>query len=423
MDLSLPRGIRDIEPEEFALHETIRDAFYDIAKLFNFKIMEPAPIENLAVLRAKSGEQIDREIYSFKDKAGRDIGLRFDLTVGITRYVCSRRDLKMPIKLACFGDVWRYDEPQYARYRWFHQWDLEVYGVANVEADAEVIEASYRFFEKLNLGDIAVNIGDRRVVEEYISKQIKVDSKERVIELMRALDKVQRKTKEELEREYLAKGFKREDLGMLFKFGSISGEPDDVIAKLDELHLDSADGMKMLRDSLIARNIRKVNYNLSIVRGIDYYTSIVFEITDLLHPELGSLCGGGRYDLLPKVFGRPELSATGAAGGVERIALSLKGRSLGKKVPVVYVAYSNEKYFREAERVASIIRGKGVCTELPLQAKSLTRQLEDANQANARWVIIIGQKEIESGRLTLHDMSTGKEDMFELDKLISQIIC
>ena len=113
-----------------------------MARIYNFKVMEPASIEHLATLRAKSGEEIDGEIYAFKDKGGRDVGLRFDLTVGMTRYVCSRKDLKHPAKLAAFGGMWRYDEPQYARFRWAHQWDLEIFGPPSVDSDAEVIDAS-----------------------------------------------------------------------------------------------------------------------------------------------------------------------------------------------------------------------------------------------------------------------------------------
>ena len=113
--------MRDIEPEEYSRHARVRSAFEDVARLYNFQVMEPAALEHLSILRAKSGEDVDKEIYAFKDKGGRDVGLRFDLTVGITRYVCSRRDLRLPAKIASFGGMWRYDEPQYGRYRWSHQ--------------------------------------------------------------------------------------------------------------------------------------------------------------------------------------------------------------------------------------------------------------------------------------------------------------
>ncbi len=141
--------------------------------------MEPGPLESLSVLRAKSGSQVDDQIYDFKDKADRDIGLRFDLTVGMTRNVSSKKGLKPPVKLASYGGVWRYDEPQHARYRWFYQWDVEIFGDQSVEADAEVMDLSYNLFKKVGLQDFSLEVGDRSVVEEYIRKSIGVTSEEK----------------------------------------------------------------------------------------------------------------------------------------------------------------------------------------------------------------------------------------------------
>ena len=123
MKLELPRGLRDIEPEEFKKVEWLREKFMETLDLFGFNKMELSPIENLSTLETKSGPSIVNEIYYFKDKAQRDLGLRFDLTVGISRYISSRRDLEFPIKIGSFSGVWRYDEPQHGRYRWFYQWD------------------------------------------------------------------------------------------------------------------------------------------------------------------------------------------------------------------------------------------------------------------------------------------------------------
>src|SRR5579863_9715113 len=218
MDLSQPRGIRDIEPDEYDLHLKIRRAFEEVARAYNFKLMEPGPLESLSILRAKSGSQVDDQIYAFKDKADRDIGLRFDLTVGMTRNVSSKKGLKPPIKLASYGGVWRYDEPQHARYRWFYQWDVEIFGDQSVEADAEVMDLCYNLFKKVGLQDFSLEVGDRRVVEEYIRQSMGVASEGGLMEMMRALDKVQKKTEEELVEEYSRKGIGGEALSELLKF-------------------------------------------------------------------------------------------------------------------------------------------------------------------------------------------------------------
>ena len=140
MSFSLPRGMRDLDPDTYEILEKIRFEFMYLSKLFGFKIMEPSPIETLGTLEAKSGQSIKDEIYYFKDKGNRDIGLRFDLTVGLTRYVSSQRGLPMPFRLGSFSGMWRYDEPQLGRYRWFYQWDVEIYGPKSSLADAEVID-------------------------------------------------------------------------------------------------------------------------------------------------------------------------------------------------------------------------------------------------------------------------------------------
>jgi len=424
MDLSQPRGIRDIEPDEFDLHLKIRRAFEEVAHAFNFRMMEPGPLESLSILRAKSGTQVDDQIYAFKDKADRDIGLRFDLTVGMTRNVSSNKGLKPPIKLASYGGVWRYDEPQHARYRWFYQWDVEIFGDPSVEADAEVMDLCYNLFKKVGLQDFSLEVGDRRVVEEYIRQAMGVSSDDKLIEMMRALDKVQKKTEEELAEEYEKKGVGREVLSELLKFGRTRGAPDLVCTRLEELQLASAGGggLLALRDSLKSRGIQNVEYNLSIVRGLDYYTGIVFEVVDRTHPDLGSLCGGGRYDVLPKLFGRPDLPATGAAGGVERIALSMGKAAAGAdRGPTVYVAYTELALAERALATVSSLRGAGIRSELGTRGKSLGKQLEDASSRGFAWVVIIGKRELELGELTLRNMGTRAEERVPIDGLLARL--
>jgi histidyl-tRNA synthetase len=422
MDLSQPRGIRDIEPDEFDLHLKIRRAFEEVARAYNFKLMEPGPLESLSILRAKSGSQVDDQIYAFKDKADRDIGLRFDLTVGMTRNVASKKGLKPPIKLASYGGVWRYDEPQHARYRWFYQWDVEIFGDQSVEADAEVMDLCCNLFKKVGLQDFSLEVGDRRVVEEYIRESMGVASEEGLVEMMRALDKVQKKTEEELVREYSSKGVSGESLSELLKFGRTRGSPDMVCRRLEELRLASAGGgLVPLRDSLRSRGIQSVEYNLSIVRGLDYYTGIVFEVVDRKHPELGSLCGGGRYDVLPKLFGRPDLPATGAAGGVERIALSMGKVAGGDLEPSVYVAYTEPGLAERALATVASLRSGGIRSEMGARGRSLGKQFEDASSRGFAWVVIVGKRELETGQLVLRNMRTRDEERIPVDGLLARL--
>ena len=420
MDLSLPRGVDDVEPGRYARQDRVRRAFEEVSRLYDFKVMEPASLEHLSTLRAKSGEDVDKEIYSFKDKGGRDLGLRFDLTVGITRFVCSRKDLRLPVKLASSGGIWRYDEPQYGRYRWSHQWDLEVFGPPSVGADAEVIDASAAILRKSGLSDFTVEIGDRRVVEDYVRRRLDIKEQERIIELMRALDKVQKKTSTELRSEYMAKGFDAKQVDEVLDFGRLRGTPDEVLAKASELRLESVGDLRILADDLDSRGLRNVEYNMSIVRGIDYYTGIVFEAADTKNPRLGSLFGGGRYDALPKIFGRPELSATGAAGGIERIAMSL-GESEGSLAPIAYVAVAGRSASSYALRVQKTLREAGVSCEASLAPKALSKQMEDAGRLGAAWTLVVGEKEARSESVTLRDMESGREELLPLADALNRV--
>ncbi len=421
MDLSLPRGIRDIEPEEYALHARVRGAFESVARAYNFRVMEPASLEHLSTLRAKSGEDIDKEIYSFRDKGGRDIGLRFDLTVGMTRYVCSRKDLKLPAKLGSFGGMWRYDEPQYARYRWAHQWDLEIFGPPSVDSDAEVIDASAAILNRLGLESCKVRVGDRRVVEEFVRTKLGYSDQAQVADLMRALDKVGKKTKPELESEYLAKGFAKDHFRALMELGDLSGSPEEVLQRASELRLTSTEDLTRLLDSLKSRGVRNIEYNLSVVRGIDYYTGIVFEGVDGAHPNLGSLFGGGRYDSLPRTFGRPDLSATGAAGGVERESMSM-GKSESALSLNAYVASATDDLYGEALRVLSELRAAGIASDMAQRGKSLAKQLEEANRSGARWVIIIGKREMSRGKVTVRNLSERAEEELSLEDAMKKVV-
>jgi histidyl-tRNA synthetase len=433
MDLSLPRGIRDIEPEEYELHQRIRTAFEEIAATYNFRSMEPAPLETLSILRAKSGSQIDEGIYHFRDKANREIGLRFDLTVGMTRYVVAKKGMKPPVKLASFGGVWRYDEPQHARYRWFYQWDIEIFGDQTVDSDAEVMDLSYNLFRKLGLSKVKLHVGDRRVVEAYIKDVLKVESEQKRLEMMRALDKVDKKTEDELIEEYESKGVAPAEMMQLLEFGRTQGDPEGVLKRLSEERGLESLGLQDLRDTLKMRGITNVVYDLSIVRGIDYYTGIVFEVKDGERPDLGSLCGGGRYDALPRILGRPDLAATGAAGGVERIALSLSepkksqkqnGGSTGEDQEggrSVYVAYTEPTLAGEAARILAQVRETGVRSDIGLRSKGLRKQLEDAGSMDFRWVVIVGRREMDADQVLLKDLRDGNEKTLSRGSLLGEL--
>ena len=415
--MDLPRGMRDIEPKESSTIEYIRQKFIETSNLFGFQFMEPSPIELVSVIETKSGPSIRNEIYYFTDKGDREVALRFDFTIGITRYAVSQKSMKLPAKFSTFGGVWRYDEPQKGRYRFFHQWDVEIYGEPNIESDAEIIDFTSKFFTNLKLENIVVDICDRELIESYIKDIFKSDSNI-VSDILRAVDKSQKKRKQEIIKEYQGKGYSASNLEKVLEFAQIKGTPQEIEKKIDVRKLTNWNKVLQLFESLENRGVRNIRINFGIVRGLDYYSGIVFEVFDS-SSDLGALVGGGRYDTLTKAFGRSDLGATGAAGGVERIAHSLELQKInihgdGSHVWVVSV---NEDMKKVAISIASQLRLKGIATEVDLTGKSLRKQMEMAS--SSKHVIIAAPKEYADNLVIIRNMEDGSEKQVKIESVLS----
>ena len=418
--MDLPRGMKDFENSEFSKIEFVREKFLETSEIFGFKLMEPSSIESLSTLQAKSGESIKDDIYFFKDKGEREIALRFDFTVGLARFAVSQKSMKLPAKISAFGGVWRYDEPQKGRYRFFHQWDIEIFGRANIEYDAEIIEFTSQFFSKLDLQNIVIDISHRKLVQSYINKIFESDDSQIVSDMLRAVDKIQKKSKQDIISEYEKKGYSTEKLEKIIAFSEIHGTPDDITKKIDTSSLDSWNEITSVYDSLKNRNISNIRINLGIVRGLDYYSGIVFEAFDTTF-DIGALVGGGRYDSLPEAFGRTDFGATGVAGGIERIILALENQnSKFKEIETrISVLYVNEQMKYEAIKIASSLRDKGMFVNIDLNDKPLKKQMEQST--DSKFVIIIAPNEFSNGTVVLRNMLDRSEKQVKLEELLSEL--
>ena len=419
--MDLPRGMKDFENSEFSKIEFVREKFLETSEIFGFKLMEPSTIESVSTLEAKSGESIKDDIYFFKDKGEREIALRFDFTVGLARFAVSQKSMKLPSKISAFGGVWRYDEPQKGRYRFFHQWDIEIFGRANFEYDAEIIEFTSKFFSKLDLQNIVIDISHRKLVQSYINKIFESDDSKIVSDMLRAVDKIQKKSKQDIIAEYEKKGYSTEKLEKIIAFSEIHGTPDDITKKIDVTSLDSWDEITRIYDSLKNRNISNIRINLGIVRGLDYYSGIVFEAFDTTF-DIGALVGGGRYDSLPEAFGRTDFGATGVAGGVERIILALenqdsKFKELTKRISVLYVPTEDMK--NHAIKLASSLRDKGMFVNIDLNDKPLKKQMEQS--IDSKFAVIVAPSEFSNGTVVLRNMLDRSEKQVKLEELFSEL--
>jgi histidyl-tRNA synthetase len=419
--LDLPRGMKDLQYEELRNISHIRDKFVETAEIFDFNLIEPSTLELLSTLEAKSGPSIIEEIYSFTDKGGRNIALRFDLTIGLSRFVSMRRDLKLPIKLSSFGGVWRYDEPQLGRYRYFHQWDIEIFGSANVDADAEVIEFVSFFLRKLGI-DCVIAINHRGILEEYLSKFLGITDNSIVSEMLRAVDKLSKKSSEQIINEYRDR-LDSNSLQKFIEFVSFNGPPEKILHNDTLRAFESSNTLSMLFDSLKSRQAKNITVDFSVVRGLDYYSGIVFE-AKVPSSQIGSLVGGGRYDKLTEAFGRKDLHATGAAGGVERILTAMNGKS--KKIPhrsLIYVAYGSQKEKTHALELVSILRNLGYSVAYDIKNRTINKQFHDASLKNALAILIVSLDEFKKGIVTIkRGVKEQKQSITEIGKYLDQII-
>jgi len=418
--MDLPRGMKDFENMEIQKIEYIREKFLSTSEIFGFKLMEPSPIELMSVIEAKSGPTIRDNVYFFNDKGDREVSLRFDFTVGLTRYAAGQKSMKLPAKISTFGGVWRYDEPQKGRYRFFHQWDIEIFGKQNTETDAEIIEFTSKFFSNLGLDNIILSISHRKIVQSYISTVFESDKPEVISDILRAIDKIQKKSKQEIISEYEKKGYAKDKLEKIIEFSKIRGSPEQISEILDVTQFENWSELIILFESLRNRNVSNIQIDFGIVRGLDYYSGVVFEAFDKTF-DIGALVGGGRYDNLPSVFGRDDLGATGVAGGVERILLALDNQNSKFKIQDdrISVLYVNEEMKSNAIKITSLLRENSIPTDIDLSGRALKKQMEQST--DSKFVIIVGPDEFSKNMVVVRNMSNRNENQILVSELLDYI--
>ena len=439
MSFRLPRGMRDIEEEEYTRIEKVRSAFNDTCEIFGFKRLMPSPIEMLSTLEAKSGPGIKDEIYHFKDKKDRDLGLRFDLTVGITRHITGKKDLRRPHRVGTFGDMFRYDEPQKGRYRWFHQWNAEIYYTVQDNPRDHVFELfkfTISLFNKIGIKNFKIRVGHREIAESFVNLLIyeklekpNENNQQDVITILRLLDKIEKKDSKQIIDEAIELGMDTKKAEILLEFGRIKSNNLNVLKekyfsileKLSITEKDLEDIENMIQDyfNLFELNIKNIEFDLGLVRGMDYYDGYVFEIIDLNNKEIGSIAGGGEYSRLIKSFEGPmNLSAIGIAGGIERTIENVNSKEKTSKNLISVISLVEGK----AEKLISTLRENNIPTTYrQLNKEDIKKGLKFADANNVNIAIIIGEKELKDGKYRIKHMKTGKEELIEKETVINFI--
>jgi histidyl-tRNA synthetase len=399
-----PKGTKDLGPDEMIRREYVISVISRIFQKYGFDPMDSPAFEEWALLSAKSGggEEIKQEIYYFKDKSDRELGLRFELTTSLCRFVANNSSLPKPFRRYMIGKVWRYDNPSQLRWREFTQADIDIIGAQSMDAEAEYISAICEIFSRLGFGDFEIKMNNRKITESFVRSLGVKD----IAGVFRSIDKISKIGESEVYAELKSKGVALESIKKILSFISLTSL-DEVEAKLGK----GSEGVEELRKiiDLAGENSRFLKPDMSLVRGLDYYTGPVFEIS------LGkgvSVGGGGRYDDLIEVFGGKPTPATGISIGIDRLVSVMEERNMldmEQASTKIFVVNVSESVIGNARQVAREIRSQGIACEYDITGRSLSKQLAYVNSRKIPWAMVLGEKEINSGKAKLRNMSTGDE--------------
>ena len=440
---TLPKGTRDFGPKEMKKREYLFKIFKDTFSLYGFNALETPSMENINVLNGKYGEEGDKLIFRILDSGDfiKDIdnieskdsnnlrkeiskkGLRYDLTVPFARYVSMNRDkITLPFKRYQIQNVWRADRPQKGRFREFYQCDVDYIGTKSIVCEAEIIDLVYSIFEKLKIQDFSVKLNNRKVLFGIVETLSLQDNFDKICIIIDKIDKIGKdKFVEELKNIDLSKSQIEKLNSVLF----FDGSNDDKIKFLKDFLSKSSTGLEGINE---IENLTKLSkefiFDINLARGLSYYTSSIFEVI-LDEKNIGSLCGGGRYDDLTEIFGYKDISGIGISFGIERIYEIMKERNLFpdsiNKKDTILVCSMSEKYLDDSLKISSILRKNKISTDLYPDSPKLKKQLQYANNNDIPYVIIIGEDEVTSKLFTLKDMETGSQQKLGIDEIISKV--
>jgi len=424
-----PRGTRDYLPEDQLKKNWVIDQVREVYEAYGFEPLGTPAFENLEMLLIKSGDDIINQIYNFKDKSDRELALRFELTASTVRVVASHRNLVKPFKRYAIGPTWRYERPTETRFREFWQADVDIFGVEGSIADAEVLSAAVDALNKLGFEGFTINLNDRRILKSIV--QLAGIPEEKSLDAFRAVDKLAKIGRDGVIEELKGISPYEEASMKLLDMLGLSGDPDEVLGQAKTMLQDYEDGVKGCAALADLYSYAKafgfaqyIRVDLSLARGLDYYTGPVFEIIAKGYENYGSIAGGGRYDEIIELFGGPPTCATGVSFGVDRVTLILEEKgaftdmNLGAKV---YVAPVNEKVIDEAIKIAQKLRAENIPTIVDLMGRRLGKQFEFADKKGIQKVVVVGERELAEAAVTVRDMNSGEQTKVKLTELASYL--
>ena len=446
---SIPKGTRDFGSLEMARRNYIFDTIRSVYRLYGFSQIETPAMENLSTLMGKYGEEGDKLLFKilnsgdftrsvstadYKEASAAALaakfcekGLRYDLTVPFARYVVQHREeLQMPFKRYQIQPVWRADRPQKGRYREFYQCDADVVGSDSLLNEVELMQIVDEVFTRFGIR-VAIKINNRKILTGIAEV---IGAADKIVDITVAIDKLDKIGLDKVNEELAAGGLSPEQIQTLQPIIALSGSNTDKLNTMRQVLASSKVGLKGCEEVEFVLNrlgddlTNVIELDLTLARGLNYYTGCIFEVK-ALDVEIGSITGGGRYDNLTGIFGLPGLSGVGISFGADRIydvlnQLELYPADTASGVDLLFIN------FGEAEaacclRMARQTRAAGISTEVFPDAAKMKKQMNYANTRNIPFVALVGESEMAAGTIALKNMTTGEQSTCTLDEVIARI--
>ena len=435
MKPSIPKGTRDFGPVEMAKRNYIFNTIRSVYELYGFQQIETPAQETLQTLMGKYGEEGDKLLFRIQNSGAKasepaEKGLRYDLTVPFARYVVMHREeLQMPFKRYQVQPVWRADRPQKGRYREFYQFDGDVVGSDSLLNEVELMQIVDEVFRRLGIR-VEIKINNRKILTGIAEV---IGAADKIVDITVAIDKLDKIGIDNVNAELREDGLTEEQIQKLQPIILLQGTNDEKLATIATILKDSEIGLKGVEEvKFILHTLHSsfliphssFSLDLTLARGLNYYTGAIFEVK-ALDVEMGSITGGGRYDNLTGIFGLPGLSGVGISFGVDRIYDVLNTLDLYPKdsLTTTQVLFIN---FGEQETVYCLpiinkVRSQGIRAEIFPDAAKMKKQMSYANAKQIPFVVLAGENEMNAGKVTLKNMTTGEQSLLTPDELIDAL--
>lgn len=412
------KGFRDFLPAQAAGREEVFQKIRAVFQRYGFLPLETPALEYRELLAGKYGGEGEKLMYGFKDQGGRDVAMRYDLTVPLARVIAQyQNDLPLPFKRYQIAPVWRAENPQKGRFREFTQCDIDVVGSGSTFADAEVIACTDAALRELGVTDIVIRINDRKLLNG-IMKEAGIPAKNTVAAI-RTLDKLEKVGEKQVRGELASVGIQKNQADKLFELISQDiQDGKDFVARFEDI--EGAGELAELVEILLDMGIKNYEVDLTLARGLDYYSGSVFEFRLPDAAQFGSVAGGGRYDNLVGMFFGRTVPAVGCSIGIDRLMGALEELELVKYdiISDVLVCNLDESLSEKYLQIVQALRNAGIKTDFYYESVKLDKQLKYADKKNINFAVLIGPDEEKKDEATVKNLATGKQERVKNKELV-----